>query len=335
MSQYQPPFTITNDVLTLVADISERLGQLKQWYEQERDLRLRRINRIRTIAGSLAIEGNTLTEAQITALLDGKLVIAPPRDIQEAKNALEAYEQMPHWNAKQEADLLAAHKTLMLGLIDSAGMYRNGGVGVFAGKQVLHMAPPANQVPRLMADLFQWLQTTQTHPLVASSVFHFEFEFIHPFADGNGRMGRLWQTLILSKWHPLFANLPVESLVHQHQAAYYQALQDSTQQTDCAPFIAFILTMIRDALSSMEDKTLGKTRVKTQVKLAEQILLLLQQQPTITLAEVAETLGKSVSAIERAVAKLRKAGGLQRVGGSKGGYWEIEVGDSTQYTKNK
>lgn len=323
MSQYQPPFTITNDVLTLVADISERLGQLKQWYEQERDLRLRRINRIRTVAGSLAIEGNTLTEAQITALLDGKLVIAPPRDIQEAKNALEAYEQMPHWHAKQEADLLAAHKTLMLGLIDSAGMYRSGGVGVFANQQVLHMAPPANQVPRLMADLFQWLQTTPTHPLVASSVFHFEFEFIHPFADGNGRMGRLWQTLILSKWHPLFANLPVESLVHQHQAAYYQALQDSTDLTDCAPFIIFILTMIRNALTSIEDKTPGKTRGKTPVKLAEQILTLLQQQPTITLAEVAATLGKSLSAIERAVAKLRQAGRLQRVGGSKGGHWEV------------
>lgn len=320
---YQPPFTITNDILTLVADISERVGQLKQWYDKEIDLRLRRINRIRSVAGSLAIEGNTLTEEQITALLDGKLVIAPPREIQEAKNALDTYEQMLKWNPRQESDLIAAHKTMMLGLIDSAGMYRIGGVGVFAGKQVLHMAPPANQLHRLMADLFQWLQTTDTHPLVASSVFHFEFEFIHPFADGNGRMGRLWQTLILSKWHPLFANLPVESLVHKNQAAYYQALQDSTGQTDCAPFISFMLGMIRDTFHSFEEKTPVETQVKTRVKVPEQILELLQQQPTLTLAEVAENLGKSVSAIERATAKLRKEGRLKRVGPIKGGHWKV------------
>lgn len=320
---YQPPFTITNDVLTLVADISEHLGQLKSWYDKEIDLRLRRINRIRSVAGSLAIEGNTLTEEQITALLDGKLVIAPPREIQEAKNALEAYEHMAQWNPKQETDLLSAHKTLMLGLIDSAGMYRNSGVGVFSGKQVLHMAPPANQVHRLMEDLFQWLQTTNTHPLVASCVFHFEFEFIHPFADGNGRMGRLWQTLILSQWHPLFANLPVESLVHKNQAAYYQALQDGTNLTDSAPFIIFMLSVIRDVLHGFDDETRVETQVKTRVKIPEQILALLRQQPTITLAEVAEALGKSVSAIERAVAKLRKEGRLQRIGSIKSGHWEV------------
>ena len=320
---YQPPFTITDDVLTLVAEISERLGLLRAVYDAEMELRLRRINRIRTVTGSLAIEGNTLTEAQITALLDGKLVIAPPREIQEAKNALDAYECMTAWQPHHESDLLNAHKTLMLGLIDSAGMYRSGGVGVFAGNQVLHMAPPAKQVPRLMADLFHWLQTTKTHPLVASCVFHFEFEFIHPFADGNGRMGRLWQTVILSRWHPSFATLPVESLVHQHQATYYQAIQDSTTQTDCAPFIHFMLSMIRDALTGFAEKTQEETRGQTRVKVPEQILALLSQQPNLTFAEVAEKLGKSNSTIERAVAKLRKAGRLQRVGAIKGGHWEV------------
>lgn len=320
---YQPPFTITNDILTLVAEVSEQVGQLKQWYDKEIDLRLRRINRIRSVAGSLAIEGNTLTEEQITSLLDGKLIIAPPREIQEAKNALDTYEQMPKWKPELETDLLTAHRTMMLGLIDSAGAYRHSGVGVFAGKQVLHMAPPANQVHRLMEDLFQWLQTTNTHPLVASSVFHFEFEFIHPFADGNGRMGRLWQTLILSKWHPLFTNLPVESLVHQNQAAYYQALQDSTHQTDCAPFISFMLSMIRDTLNSFEEKTRVEIQVETRVKTPEKILDLLRVHPTLTLAEVAKTLNKSVSTIERAVAKLRKEGRLQRVGPIKGGHWKV------------
>ncbi|WP_434150445.1 Fic family protein [Methylocaldum gracile subsp. desertum] len=248
MSDYRPPFSLTGEIVTRVAEIGEMLGRFELRLEREDPPRLRRINRIRTVTGSLAIEGNTLSEAQITAILDGKRVIAPPREIQEARNALAAYERMPAWNPLRESDLLDAHRLLMLGLLDSAGSYRPGGVGVMAGEQVLHMAPPANQVPRLMADLLAWLAATEDHPLIASSVFHYEFEFIHPFADGNGRIGRLWQTLLLSRWQPLFANLPVESLIHRHQAAYYQAIQLSTEQTDSAPFIGFMLTMIRDAL---------------------------------------------------------------------------------------
>lgn len=250
MPDYRPPFVLTSEIVALVAEVSERVGRLAAQVELEGVLRLRRLNRIRTVAGSLAIEGNTLTEAQITAILEGKRVIAPPRDIQEARNALAAYEQMGDWNPHREKDLLAAHRVLMLGLIDSAGRYRQGGVGVMTGEQVLHMAPPANQVPRLMSALFGWIDETADHPLIASAVFHYEFEFIHPFADGNGRMGRLWQTLLLSHWQPLFANLPVESLVHQHQSDYYAAINRSTVETNSAPFIAFMLTMIRDALVS-------------------------------------------------------------------------------------
>jgi Fic family protein len=138
----------------------------------------------------------------------------------------------------------------MSGLVDEAGLYRHGGVGVMAGQQVIHMAPPADRVPRLMGDLFGWLAATDAHPLIASSVFHYEFEFIHPFADGNGRMGRLWQSLILARWNPLFADIPVESLIFEHQAEYYQAIQKSTQKTDSAPFIAFMLRMILDAVTS-------------------------------------------------------------------------------------
>lgn len=250
MPEYRPPFVLTSEIVALVAEVGERVGRLAAQVELEGVLRLRRVNRIRTIAGSLAIEGNTLSEAQITAILEGKRVIAPPRDIQEARNALAAYEQMADWNPRREQDLLTAHWVLVLGLIDSAGRYRQGGVGVMAGEQVLHMAPPANQVPRLMHALFEWIGDTPDHPLIASAVFHYEFEFIHPFADGNGRMGRLWQTLLLSRWQPLFANLPVESLVHQHQDDYYAAINRSTVETNSAPFIAFMLTMIRDALAS-------------------------------------------------------------------------------------
>ncbi|MFW6387083.1 MAG: Fic family protein [Thermodesulfobacteriota bacterium] len=250
MNTYQPPYTITPDILNRVAAISEAIGRLTVLTDQARALRLRRINRIRTIHGSLAIEGNTLSEAQITAILEGKQVIAPPREVQEVKNALAAYDRFDTWKPESEKDLLEAHRILMSGLIDEAGLYRQGGVGVMAGSQVIHMAPPADRVPHLMSDLFGWLAAIDAHPLIASSVFHYEFEFIHPFVDGNGRMGRLWQSLILARWNPLFADIPVESLIFEHQAEYYQAIQESTQKTDSAPFIAFILRMILDTVTA-------------------------------------------------------------------------------------
>jgi len=218
--KYQPPYTITPEILNRVAAISEAIGRLAVLIDQARSLRLRRINRVRTIRGSLAIEGNTLSEAQITAILEGKRVIAPPREVQEVKNALAAYDRFDTWKLEAEKDMLEAHRILMSGLIDEAGLYRHGGVGVMAGRQVIHMAPPADRVPQLMADLFAWLAATDVHPLIAGSVFHYEFEFIHPFADGNGRMGRLWQSLILDRWNPLFADIPVESLIFEHQAQY-------------------------------------------------------------------------------------------------------------------
>jgi len=247
---YQPPYTITPEILNRVAAISEAIGRLTVLTDQARALRLRRINRIRTIHGSLAIEGNTLSETQITAILEGKRVIAPPREVQEVKNALAAYVRFDSWKPSSEKDLLEAHRILMSGLIDEVGLYRHGGVGVMAGQQVIHMAPPADRVPQLMADLFGWLTATDAHPLITSSVFHYEFEFIHPFADGNGRMGRLWQSLILARWNSLFADIPVESLIFEHQAEYYQAIQESTQKTDSAPFIAFMLRMILDTVTS-------------------------------------------------------------------------------------
>ena len=247
---YHPPCTITPEILNRVAAISEAIGRLTVLTDQARALRLRRINRVRTIHGSLAIEGNTLSESQITAILDGKRVIAPPREVQEVKNALAAYDYFDTWKPETEKDLLEAHRILMSGLIDEAGVYRHGGVGVMAGQQVIHMAPPADRVPHLMSDLIGWLAATDAHPLIAGSVFHYEFEFIHPFADGNGRMGRLWQSLILARWNPLFADIPVESLIFEHQAEYYQACQESTRQTDSAPFIAFMLRMILDTVTT-------------------------------------------------------------------------------------
>jgi len=326
-SRYQPPYTLTSEIVSLVADIAEQVGRLSATHEFNMDLRLRRINRIRTITGSLAIEGNTLTEEQITAILEGKTVLAPPRELQEARNALAVYEQLPQWNGHNERHLLAAHKQLMYGLLDRPGVYRAGGVGVMAGKKVLHMAPPAGRVPLLMSRLFNWLRSSKEHPLIASSVFHYEFEFIHPFADGNGRMGRLWQTLLLSRWQPAFAWLPVESLVHRQQAAYYRAINASTAAADCAPFIRFMLGCIHDAVTKAGPKTTVETTVETPVKKVaktpQRILTLLRQQPELTLAEVAQAIGRSPRAVERAAVKLQQENKLRYHGPKRGGHWEV------------
>jgi Fic family protein len=247
---YIPPFTVSSAILSLVADISTLLGRLSVLDNAPKNIRLRRINRIRTIQGSLAIEGNTLTEEQITAIIEGKRVIAPPGEIQEVRNAIKAYDVFEKWNPYSQNDILSAHKLLMTAMLESPGTFRTGGVGVMAGQAVVHMAPPANRVPFLMKDLLSWLKETDVHPLVSSSVFHYEFEFIHPFEDGNGRMGRLWQTLILSKWNPLFSSIPVESLVHEHQAEYYAALNKSTKNAESSVFIEFMLKMIHRAVVS-------------------------------------------------------------------------------------
>ena len=289
--KYQPPYSITPSILHLVAEISESVGRLTATAQGRDILKLRKANRIRTIQGSLAIEGNTLSEAQITAIINGKSVIAPPKEIQEVRNALKAYEVMPSWQPSREEDLLAAHQILMAGLIDEVGRYRHGGVGVMLGDRVVHMAPPANQLNRLMGELLQWLGNSEEHPLIQSCIFHYEFEFIHPFADGNGRMGRLWQTLILSQWHNIFAHIPVESLINQHQKAYYDALQASTDQADAAPFITFILQMIVDAIQS--STTIDQTHVQAQANVSDQVmqLILLMGQGEYRLTELMALLG--------------------------------------------
>ena len=218
---YTPPFSISAKSINLIAEISSSLERYTLRMEQSDALLLRRVNRIKTIRGSLAIEGNTLTEAQVTAILEGKHIIAPLREIQEVRNAIKTYDRFSEWNPLSKTDMLEAHRLMMEGLIDEAGLFRHGGVGVFAGTEVIHLAPPADRVPFLIQDLLEWLEKSEDHPLVKSSVFHYEFEFIHPFADGNGRMGRLWQTLILSRWKPVFTYVPVETMVYAHQAEYY------------------------------------------------------------------------------------------------------------------
>ena len=238
-----PPYTITPGILDLVEQIGEAIGQAEA-AGLGLDFRLRREARVRTVHGSVAIEGNALSEDQVSAILDGKRVVGPPKDVQEVRNANAAYDLAGDWTPASEDDLLAAHRALMAGLMDAPGHYRTRQVGVVGPEAVHHVAPPATRVPALMADLFAWLARTQEHPLVASSVFHYEFEFIHPFEDGNGRLGRLWQTLILSRWKLMFAHVPVESVVQARQPEYYTAIEESSRQGESTPFIRFMLDAI-------------------------------------------------------------------------------------------
>jgi Fic family protein len=244
-----PPFKITSLILYKLQAISRELGTITGQKISPVPLRLRRTNHIKTIQASLAIEGNTLNLDQVTDLFDGKRVMGPKKDILEARNALSVYERIKDFNPLKIEHLLKAHGLLMNDLIEEKGKWRLGEVGIVKGKAVSHAAPPAKRVPLLMQDLFHFLKKNQEIPwLLKACIFHYELEFIHPFADGNGRMGRLWQQLLLMKEDPLFEFIPVEVLVKNHQAAYYQSLEDSDSVGESTPFLEFSLTMIHQAL---------------------------------------------------------------------------------------
>ena len=331
-----PPFHLTHAMLGRVAEIAELVGAWNAANPSALLPQLRRGNRIRSIQASLAIEQNTLSVEQVTAVLDGRPVLGTPREIQEVLNAFAAYEAMADWQPTRLDDLLAAHERLMRGLVEDAGRLRSSGVGIYQGQQVVHMAPPAGRVPALTQGLLDWLARTDAHPLIASCAFHYELEFIHPFSDGNGRIGRLWQTLILSRWQPVLAFLPVETVIKRRQADYYRLLGEADQAGDCSGFIGFLLDAIFDALKQAIDASLTgagqsvapvetpvETPVKAATKTPERILAVLRAHPTCTLGEVASSIGKSVRAVERAAAPLHQEGRLRFVGPRKGGRWEV------------
>ena len=223
--KYNPPYTVSEEAVNLIAEISSAIERYNITMSGAEGLRLRKINRIKTIRGSTAIEGNTLSEEQITAVLEGKRVVAPKKEIDEVLGAAAAYEQIENIDPYKVKDLLKVHKLMMGGLVDEAGAFRSKSVGVIDGAgNVIHMAPKAEQVPTLVKSLFKWLNESGAHPLVKSCVFHYEFEFIHPFADGNGRTGRYWQTAILGKWREAFYAAPIENIVWENQSGYYLAI---------------------------------------------------------------------------------------------------------------
>ena len=331
---YIPPFTVSTEAINLIAEISAQIERYAIRLEQEDGLRLRKVNRIKTIHSSLAIEGNRLSEGQVSDLIDGKNVVAPLKEIQEVKNAIKTYEMYPTLDAFKEKDLLKAHGVMMQALVEDAGCYRRGGVGVFGEKGMVHLAPPAERVPILMHDLFDWLKHSKDHLLIRSCVFHYEFEFIHPFIDGNGRMGRLWQSLILGKLHPLFAHLPVENMVYSNQQQYYNAISASSKAGESGPFIDFMLGEIYQTLKSHQgeplqgkvaDKVADKITGKVTSKSAQKVLLLLSENGHLTRDELGERVGLSLGGIKKIINALRESGLIERIGSNKTGYWKVNM----------
>ena len=340
---YIPPFTVSSEAINLIAEISGLIERYAIRLEQEDGLRLRKVNRIKTIHSSLAIEGNTLTEGEVRDIIDGKNVVAPIKQIQEVKNAIATYELYPTLNPFSVKDLLKAHGVMMQALVDDAGRFRRGGVGVFGEQGLVHLAPPADRVPMLMNDLFDWLKTSKDHLLIRSCVFHYEFEFIHPFIDGNGRTGRLWQSLILGKLHPMFEHLPVENMVYANQQAYYDAITASTKAAQSGPFIDFMLGEIYKTLKEHQGEELSMTEVdpidkefglkfgeefgiKYGIKFGindKQLLLLLNSNPSLTASEAAERIGMSQRGVEKLMKRLKDIGIVSRQGSRKNGLWII------------
>ena len=314
---YEPPFNCNERIDSLCMEIAELVGMISPQAPLAKSPVLHRELRIKTIHSSLYIEGNKLGVEAVTAILDGKRVLGDGNDIMEVENAKRAYDLITELDPYSLDDLLLAHRTMMDGLVTSAGRFRTGNVGVFDGDELIHVGTPAAYVPEVMADLFGWLKTTKMHPLPASCVFHFEFEFCQPFADGNGRIGRLWHTLLLSKWRPVLAWLPVESTIRQRQSGYYAALAKSDACGSSEAFVEFMLEVIRDSLLPFAKPQGGRESLKAQA------LAFFAEHPTANVASLAESLGCSKRSAERVVAELKGEGVLARVGSTRSGYWVV------------
>ena len=307
MRNKKPPFEITNTMIHEIAEIAELVGKLTSTNQLSANPTLRRTNCIRTIHGSLAIEQNTLSLEQVTAVLNGKQVLAPPKDIAEVKNAYEIYERLEELDPYSVDDLLTAHGIMTRGLVDESGVFRSKPVGVVDQEgHVLHFGTLPQYVPDLVMELLDWAKSSDLHMLIRSCVFHYELELIHPFADGNGRVGRLWHTLLLSKWNPVFAWLPVESNIHDHQQEYYDAINASNDAGESTAFIEFMLSVIKasliDAIHTSDTMSDGKMDKKTlRWQKIEQFL---QTHEYIMNADVRELCGVSAATANRVLATM-------------------------------
>ena len=323
MRNTKPPFEITNQMIHDVAKIAELVGKLDLDHWLSANPTLRRSNRIRTIHGSLAIEQNTLSLEQVTAVLNGKHVLAPPKDIAEVKNAYEIYERLDDLDPYSVEDLLTAHGVLTRGLVEKSGMFRTRSVGVVDNEgQVLHFGTLPQYVPDLVMELLEWVKTSDVHMLIRSCVFHYELVLIHPFADGNGRIGRLWHTLLLSKWHLAFAWLPVESIIHDRQQEYYAAINASNDAGESTILIEFMLSAIQaslmEASEAVSDRKLDKATLRWN-----KIQMFLQTHDYIMNADVRELCDVSAATANRILGDLAANQKLEKI--HIGGHWRYRL----------
>ena len=318
MYNKEPPFEITASILDKIAEIAELVGQVNAVAGLTTNPMLRRTNRIRTIYSSLAIEQNTLSLEQVTAVLNGKRVIAPPKDIAEVKNAYEIYEMMDSLNPYSVEDLLNAHGVMTKGLTEESGCFRSGPVGV-VDKQgnILHFGTLPDYAPGLTMDLLNWVQKSNIHMLIKSCVFHYELEVIHPFADGNGRIGRLWHTLLLTQWKPVFAWLPVESIIHDRQDEYYAAINRSNYEGESTAFIEFLLSAIQEALLEAVQTTSASESMTTDELRWYKIERFLKRNDTIANADVRQMFHVSSATANRILFRLTEEGKLQKIRNGK------------------
>ena len=318
MYNKEPPFEITASMLDKIAEIAELVGQVNAVAGLTTNPMLRRTNRIRTIYSSLAIEQNTLSLEQVTAVLNGKRVIAPPKDIAEVKNAYEIYEMMDSLNPYSVKDLLNAHGVMTKGLTEESGCFRSGPVGV-VDKQgnILHFGTLPDYAPGLTMDLLDWVQKSNIHMLIKSCVFHYELEVIHPFADGNGRIGRLWHTLLLTQWKPVFAWLPVESIIHDRQDEYYAAINRSNYEGESTAFIEFLLSAIQEALLEAVQTTSASESMTTDELRWYKIERFLKRNDTIANADVRQMFHVSSATANRILSRLTEEGKLQKIRNGK------------------
>ena len=328
MGNKTPPFEITNRMIDYVAEIAELLGKLNVTDTLSLNPTLRRSNRIRTIHGSLAIEQNTLSLEQVTAVLNGKHVLAPPKDIAEVKNAYEIYERLDELDPYSADDLLTAHGIMTRGLVEESGMFRTRPVGVVDSEgHVLHFGTLPQYVPGLVMELLDWAKTSEVHMLIRSCVFHYELELIHPFADGNGRVGRLWHTLLLSQWNPAFAWLPVESIIHDRQQEYYDAINASNDAGESTVFIEFMLSAINasliEAINTSNEMSAEKTDKATLRR--NKIQEYLKIHDYIMNADVRELCGVSAATANRLLAGLVAEDKLKKWRNS--GHWAYKLID--------
>ena len=314
MRNQKPPFEITNAMLNDIADIAELVGQVNAAPGLSANPMLRRTNRIRTIYASLAIEQNTLSLEQVTAVLNGKHVMAPPKDIAEVKNAYEIYERLGMLDPYNIDHLLDAHGMMTKGLVKESGCFRSGPVGV-VDKQgnILHFGTLPDYVPGLTKELLDWVERSNLHMLIKSCVFHYELEVIHPFADGNGRIGRLWHTLLLTQWKPMFAWLPVESIIYDRQQEYYAAINQSNDEAESTAFITFMLSAIKEALMEAVQTVGAAPNMGTDEFRWYKIERFLGKNDVIINADVRSLFGVSSATANRILAKFADSGKIEKI----------------------